>query len=130
MKSLFDYKMTYLFLADILAVMICAIFAFLMSETILPNTVSGYISPFYLCIGLYALIYVITYIAKKHDITFHVIHTPRKTYIIEALLFLFIVGTACFRFGIIMGPIITITAFAIYAVLRSIYCDTITSSAA
>jgi hypothetical protein len=124
-KKLFDKKMIYMFLVDIISVTLFILFGFLVAETILPGIIAAYISPLSLFTTVFVLIYLAVYVARHNAIEFTP-HSSRPILIACGYFFFIILcAIASFRFGIFYGTIVLVFATIFFFLSASLLKDMI-----
>ena len=98
--NIFKNPITYKVFVDILSLTLFFTFGFIIFETLLPGTISAFISPFTVFLAIFTLLIFIIFLAHKQNISFE--KTKNNKILLNTYLIIFCacIALVSFRFGI------------------------------
>lgn len=123
--SIIKSPITYLLFLNLLGILLFIFFGFIVGEIILPGILSDYMSLGKFTGIIFLTLTTIVILAKEQEINFKKTKENSFLYFLSLIAVFLLTFISLYKFGIIIGIILTIISFVLFILLKKYFLDEI-----
>lgn len=123
LSKIISSPITYKLSLDVLAIVLFIFLGFITGEIILPGILSNYISLGKLTGIIFVIIGIITILAREQEISFDNKKIDKNLIIFGCAIIGLLTFISVFKFGIIVGLILTLVSFALFVLIHKYFFE-------
>lgn len=124
-STILHHPVFYITMIDVFLVTLCSALLYIAGETVLPGIFTRIILPYTVFTIIFLILTIIVHLNKKRGIIFPLKKKNLFLFFCALLVFAVIIAIANYRFGMIVGSIMTCITLIIMIIFASIHYETL-----